>query len=158
MYKLNYPRHIGSMLKEKFEYLREFEPEIENVYGYELGAHMGSIHKKNQGPNILCYCTFKTSLRQTFSLDQKLLLPISFTEDFWVKVFEMVWADPSMAVMVSVKISSSTDPPEIYSRRASWSRWLVWLVATDWTTWCSDIDSLETNPSVVAKLNSKTSL
>ncbi len=43
----------------KFEYLREFEPEFENVLGYELGAHMGSIHEKNQGPKISCYCTFK---------------------------------------------------------------------------------------------------
>jgi hypothetical protein len=70
---------MGSMLKEplskkffcvprgliprrttfKFEYLRDFEPEFENVLGYELGAHMGSIHEKNQGPKILCYCTFK---------------------------------------------------------------------------------------------------
>ncbi len=43
----------------KFEYLREFEPEFENVLGYELGAHMGSIHEKNQGPKISCYCIFK---------------------------------------------------------------------------------------------------
>jgi hypothetical protein len=34
----------------KFEYLREFEPEFENVLVYEIGAHMGSIHEKNQGP------------------------------------------------------------------------------------------------------------
>ncbi len=27
--------------------------------GYELGAHMGSIHEKNQGQKISCYCTFK---------------------------------------------------------------------------------------------------
>jgi hypothetical protein len=33
----------------KFEYLREFEPEFENVLGYELGAHMGSIHEKTRG-------------------------------------------------------------------------------------------------------------
>jgi hypothetical protein len=43
----------------KFEYLREFEPEFENVLGYELGAYIGSIHEKNQGPKISCYCTFK---------------------------------------------------------------------------------------------------
>jgi hypothetical protein len=43
----------------EFEYLREFEPEFENVLGYELGAHIGSIHEKNQGPKISCYCTFK---------------------------------------------------------------------------------------------------
>jgi hypothetical protein len=30
----------------KLEYLREFEPEFEKVLGYELGAHMGSIHEK----------------------------------------------------------------------------------------------------------------
>jgi hypothetical protein len=30
----------------KFEYLREYEPEFENVLGYELGAHMGSIREK----------------------------------------------------------------------------------------------------------------
>jgi hypothetical protein len=42
-----------------FEYLREFEPEFEEVLGYELGAHMGSIHEKNQRPKISCYCTFK---------------------------------------------------------------------------------------------------
>ncbi len=78
MYKLDYQRHTGSMLKEppiwnffcvpqgliprrttfKFEYLQEFEPEFENVSGYELGAHMESIHEKNQGPKISCYCTF----------------------------------------------------------------------------------------------------
>ncbi len=33
----------------KFEYLRELEPEFENVLGYELGAHMGSIHEKTRG-------------------------------------------------------------------------------------------------------------
>jgi hypothetical protein len=33
----------------KFEYLREFETEFENVLGYELGAHMGSIHEKTRG-------------------------------------------------------------------------------------------------------------
>ncbi len=79
IYKLHYPRHIVSMLKKsplsdnffcvprglipcrtslKFEYLREFEPEYENDLGYELGVHMGSIHEKNQGPKISCYCTF----------------------------------------------------------------------------------------------------
>jgi hypothetical protein len=78
MYKLHYPRHIGSMLKEppiwiffvprgliprrttlKFEYLRELELEFEYVSGYELGAHMVSIHEKYQEPKISCYCTFK---------------------------------------------------------------------------------------------------
>ncbi len=73
MYKLHYPRHIGSMLKEppiwkiccvlrgliprrttlKFEYLREFEPEFENVLGYEVGFHMGSIHEKKPGAKNL---------------------------------------------------------------------------------------------------------
>jgi hypothetical protein len=33
----------------KFEYLQEFEPEFETVLGYELGAHMGSIHEKKRG-------------------------------------------------------------------------------------------------------------
>ncbi len=73
MYKLHYPRHIGFMLKEplseiffcvlrgpipprttfKFEYLWEFEPEFENFLGYELGAHMGSIHEKKPGAKNL---------------------------------------------------------------------------------------------------------
>jgi hypothetical protein len=48
----------------KFEYLREFEPEFKNILGYELGAHMGSIHEKSQGPKILCYCTFNVLLSQ----------------------------------------------------------------------------------------------
>ncbi len=84
MYKLHYPRHIGFMLKEspiwkffcvprgliprrttlKLEYFRDFEPEFENVSGYELGAHMRSIHEKNQGPKISCYCTFKGVLQE----------------------------------------------------------------------------------------------
>jgi hypothetical protein len=38
---------------------REFEPGFKNVLGYELEAHMGLIHEKNQGPKILCYCNFK---------------------------------------------------------------------------------------------------
>ncbi len=46
----------------KFEYLRELKPEFENVLGYQLGAHMGSIHEKNQGPKISCYCTFNESI------------------------------------------------------------------------------------------------
>jgi hypothetical protein len=84
MHNLHYPRPIGNMLKEpsiwkmifcsvgsdtiprrttfKFKYLREFEPEFEIVLGYESGAHMGSIHEKNQRPKISCYCTFKASL------------------------------------------------------------------------------------------------
>ncbi len=37
----------------KFEFLREFEPELENVLGYELGAHMGSIHEKKPGAKNL---------------------------------------------------------------------------------------------------------
>jgi hypothetical protein len=43
----------------KFEYLREFEPEFEIVLEYQIGAHMGLIHEKTQGPEISCYCTFK---------------------------------------------------------------------------------------------------
>ncbi len=45
----------------KFEQLQKFEPEFENVLGYELGAHMGSIHEKKPGAKNLvsCYCTFK---------------------------------------------------------------------------------------------------
>jgi hypothetical protein len=98
MYKLHYPRHIGFMLQEppiwkyllssagcrprrttlKFEYLREFEPEFENVLGYELGAHLGSIHEKNQGPKISCYCTFK--LRSTIS-NKATFVPYTFEED-----------------------------------------------------------------------------
>jgi hypothetical protein len=51
----------------KFEYLQKFEPELENVLGYELGVHMGSIHEKNQGPKISCYCTFKSqALEESF--------------------------------------------------------------------------------------------
>ncbi len=33
----------------KFEYLREFVLEFENVLGYESGGHMGSIHEKTRG-------------------------------------------------------------------------------------------------------------
>ncbi len=44
---------------KKFECLREFEPEFDDVLGYESGAHMGSIHEKNQMPKISCYRTFK---------------------------------------------------------------------------------------------------
>jgi hypothetical protein len=43
----------------KFEYLREFEPELKNVLGYESGALMRSIHEKNQRQKISCYCTSK---------------------------------------------------------------------------------------------------
>ncbi len=57
----------------KFEYLREFEPEFEDVLGYELGAHMGSIHEKTMG-QILYYCTFKPALQET------LLLPVNFVK------------------------------------------------------------------------------
>jgi hypothetical protein len=42
-----------------FEYLGEFEMEIKNILGYELGAHMRLIQEKNQRPKISCYCTFK---------------------------------------------------------------------------------------------------
>ncbi len=52
----------------KFEYLREFEPEFEKVLGYELGAHMGSIHEINQRQKISCYCTFKV-INGIFSSD-----------------------------------------------------------------------------------------
>jgi hypothetical protein len=54
----------------KFEYLREFEPEFENVLGYELGAHMGLIHENNQGPKISCYCTFK-ALKMKRNIESK---------------------------------------------------------------------------------------
>ncbi len=43
----------------EFEYLGEFEMEIKNILGHELGAHMRLIHEKNQRPKISCYCTFK---------------------------------------------------------------------------------------------------
>ncbi len=43
----------------EFEYLGEFEIEIKNILGHELGAHMRLIHEKNQRPKISCYCTFK---------------------------------------------------------------------------------------------------
>ncbi len=43
----------------ELEYLSEFEMEIKNILGYELGAHMRLIHEKNQRPKISCYCTFK---------------------------------------------------------------------------------------------------
>jgi hypothetical protein len=42
-----------------FEYLGEFEMEIKNILGYELGAHMRLIQEKNQRPKISSYCTFK---------------------------------------------------------------------------------------------------
>ncbi len=82
MYKLHNPRHIWSMLKEPpiwkfFCVLRGLIPPQNNFeirisprirtrnrksLGYELGAHMGSIHEKNQRPKISCYCTFKQPL------------------------------------------------------------------------------------------------
>jgi hypothetical protein len=42
------------------EYLRKFETEIENILGYESGAHIqqGWFMKKNQRPKISCYLTF----------------------------------------------------------------------------------------------------
>jgi hypothetical protein len=43
----------------EFEYLGEFEMEINNILEHELGAHMRLIHEKNQRPKISCYCTFK---------------------------------------------------------------------------------------------------
>jgi hypothetical protein len=72
MYKLHYPRLIVSMLKEppnlkmffvlrgmiprgttfEFKYLGEFEMEIKNILGHELGTHMRLIHEKNQRPKI----------------------------------------------------------------------------------------------------------
>jgi hypothetical protein len=81
MYKLHYPRLIVSMLKEppilkKFFFSAgydiprnhfriwvsgEFEMEIKNILGHELGAHMRLIHGKKQRPKISCYCTFKLS-------------------------------------------------------------------------------------------------
>jgi hypothetical protein len=33
----------------EFEYLSQFEMEIENILGLESGAHMGLIHEKNRG-------------------------------------------------------------------------------------------------------------
>ncbi len=33
----------------EFEYLREFEMEIKNILGHELGAHMRLIHEKTRG-------------------------------------------------------------------------------------------------------------
>ncbi len=32
----------------KFEYLGNFETELENILGHESGAQVGSIHEKNQ--------------------------------------------------------------------------------------------------------------
>jgi hypothetical protein len=46
----------------EFEYLGEFEMEIKNIWGHELGAHMRLIHEKNQRPKISCYCTFKMTV------------------------------------------------------------------------------------------------
>ncbi len=54
----------------KFEYLREFEHEFEIVLGYEFGAHMGSIHEKNQGPKISCFCTFKQRMSTIIELNR----------------------------------------------------------------------------------------
>jgi hypothetical protein len=105
MYKLHYPRHIGFMLKEppilnffcflrgpiplrtmlKFKYLRELKPEFENVLGYELGAHMGSFHEKNQGPKISCYCTFKINKYMRFFASKFLFL--SKEPEGFVKMF-----------------------------------------------------------------------
>jgi hypothetical protein len=48
------------------KYVREFETEFENILGYEKGAHMGSIHEKNQRPKISCYCPFKACDKQGF--------------------------------------------------------------------------------------------
>jgi hypothetical protein len=42
----------------EFEYLGEFEIEIRNILGHELGAHMRLIHEKSQRPKISCYCSF----------------------------------------------------------------------------------------------------
>jgi hypothetical protein len=46
----------------EFVYLGEFEKEIKNILGHELGAHMRLIHEKNQRPNFSCYCTFNASI------------------------------------------------------------------------------------------------
>ncbi len=54
--KINCSAKLGLIPRRttlKFEYLWEFEPEFENVLGYELGAHMGSIHEKNPGAKNL---------------------------------------------------------------------------------------------------------
>ncbi len=58
----------------KFEYLQEFEPAFENVLGYELGAHMGLIHEKNQGPKIFKVIT-KTYMYIPFKGLHKSQLP-----------------------------------------------------------------------------------
>jgi hypothetical protein len=42
----------------EFEYLGEFEIEIQNILEHESGVHMGLICEKNQRPKILCYCSF----------------------------------------------------------------------------------------------------
>jgi hypothetical protein len=39
----------------KFE--PEFKPEFKNVLGYELGAHMGSIHEKKKNRGQKSYAT-----------------------------------------------------------------------------------------------------
>jgi hypothetical protein len=53
----------------EFEYLGEFEMEIKNILGHELGAHMRLIHEKNQRPKISCYCTFKGTTKQQIYAD-----------------------------------------------------------------------------------------
>ncbi len=51
----------------KFEHLGKFEIEIKNILEHESGAHMGSIHEKNQRPKISCYCTFKYQISYIYS-------------------------------------------------------------------------------------------
>jgi hypothetical protein len=78
MYKLHYPGHIGSMLKEppilKIFFLfrgsdtlrnnfsigitPRIQTRIRKCLGYESGAHLGSIHEKNQRLKISCNFTF----------------------------------------------------------------------------------------------------
>ncbi len=67
----------------KFEYLREFEPEFENVLGYELGAHMGSIHEENQGPKLsLIIWDLRITLRKHVTTTATLIFRIIGTVEF----------------------------------------------------------------------------
>ncbi len=76
----------------KFEYLREFE----NVLGYELGAHMGLIDEKNQGPKISCYCTFKSNLYLWKGLPEKLF---NLFLKHPIKLREILCTDPTLDVV-----------------------------------------------------------
>ncbi len=53
--------HLGIFTFE-YKYLREFETEFEIILECESGAHMRSIHEKNRGKKISCYCPFKGSI------------------------------------------------------------------------------------------------